>query len=114
MVNGLGADVRRFWYVDERGQVFTAESVQAGAKAVLMREDKTAPNPRIILRDLYQGDWLAGMERLSKTPPAFLPSHCYLAELDESPFVEDGLRSAPHRQLHSLVVGIPREPGDES
>jgi hypothetical protein len=114
MVNGLGTNVLHFWYADEHGQIHAAEQVSPGSQAVLVRREEPVPNARNPLRELFTADWLQSMERLAKKPAAFLPPRCYLAELDDTPFVEDGLGGTKHRKCRSLVLGILREPGDEN
>jgi hypothetical protein len=156
MVNGLGADIRRFWYRDEQGGLFTATDVPAGGLAVLANAPEPpsskpdprtaepgpapkgvrvgpkvaiplppvdpAPAKRVVepqppgpgdLRALFTSDWLSAQRRLGETPAQALQPRSYLAELDDAPFIEDGLRNAKSRKCHSLVIGMNKEPEKE-
>jgi hypothetical protein len=115
MVNGLGADVRKLWYADETGALYEAGPITSGAQAVLTpaREKLTDKTNAYRLRSLFASDWV----RIAQTAPTgvknLLCRHSYLAELDESPFIEDGMRSAKTRKCRSVVIGFPREGEDE-
>jgi hypothetical protein len=115
VVNGLGAEVRRFWYADERGRLHTAEGVAPGAPAVLTPTEVTVRGDAGAgLRKAYQGDWLMTMADLPRHPELYLAPGSYLAEMEAAPFVEEGLRGARADRLWSLVLGTLKGAGDES
>ncbi len=51
-------------------------------------------------------DWLKNIERLKITPEKYLRPGCYIAVLDTSPFIEEGLRKVTEKQYSSIVYGI--------
>jgi hypothetical protein len=116
MVNGLGADVRRFWYADKDGLLYAAADVPAGGQAVLEATGARLPQPaaRKSWRQFYVSDWLNGLKELAKDPRPWLPPGCYCAALDAAPFIEDGLRHARSRKCRSVVLGLLKEQGDEN
>jgi hypothetical protein len=110
IVNGLGAEIKKLLYADETGAVFTASRVAEGAQAVLEPASQSASSRD--LRDLYTQDWLTKMEAATKAPHTLLRPRSYVAILDASPFVEDGLANAKYRQTRAIVIGTPKEGGD--
>jgi hypothetical protein len=114
MANLLGANLSAFWYADDNGTVYTAGAVAAGGHAGLTPAAIHLKPSSDLLRQLYSREWLQGASDAVKNPENYLLPRTYLAILDESPFVEDGLRHAKHRQYRSLVLGILKEAGDES
>ena len=111
MVNGLGAEVRRFWYVDEKNQIYTAAQVAPGARAILQAENKGVPPVQAhALRQIFVNEnWLSPIQDMTAHPERRLKPRSYLAELDDSPFLEDALRNARTRNCHALVLGMLRE-----
>ncbi len=114
MVNGLGAEIRRFWYVDEKEQPYFAAQVAPGARAILtpmngqgFKEDLTQP-----MRSVLGGTWLTTMQTISTNPLRRLRPRSYLAELDDSPFLEDALPNARTRKCRALVVGYLKDSGE--
>ncbi len=115
VVNGLGADVRRFWYADEQGQIHTAEGVRAGARAALAATDtKVQADGANGPARAYQADWLVTLGNVVKYPERHLVPGSYLAELEAAPFVEEGLAGARAERCWSLVLGTLKGAGDES
>ena len=58
------------------------------------------------LRQLYGGDWLKEARQFRATPERYLSPWTYLADVEGTPFVEDGLPGAQKENCRSLVVGI--------
>jgi hypothetical protein len=107
MKNFLPVDVRRFSYVDEKWQLHQAENVAAGAEAKLKQSEKEGivaianmANP------LSSSGWKNNMDQLAANPQRYLRPGTYLAEVDDSPFLENCLRNARQRKAHALIVGI--------
>jgi hypothetical protein len=112
IVNGLGAAIRRFWYADDKGQIHAAENVPAGARAMLTLTEKESPGKaRTTMQNILTGSWMSGMQLMAASPQHYLRAGLYLAEVDDSPFLEDALRNARTRKVHALVVGF-RSPGE--
>jgi hypothetical protein len=116
MVNGLGAAIEQFWYADEKGQIYTAQQIQPGAEAVLsVTKDPTTIEARAdLLRGLYTNEWLDTVRTVQANARHTLLPRSYLATLDASPFLEDGLRNAKTRKYRSMVLGLPRDNDDEN
>ena len=62
------------------------------------------------LRGIFASeDWIGNINRLKTEPDKFLNSGCYIATLNESPFIEDGLRKTTEKSYSSIVYGILNE-----
>jgi hypothetical protein len=110
MVNGLGAAIRRFWYADAKGQIHAAEDIAAGARTMLKLTEKECPAAPVTFQSVLASvSWMAKMKDLAEHPQNYLRPGLYLAEMDETPFLEEPLRSAQKRNLHALVVGFSQQ-----
>jgi hypothetical protein len=114
MVNGLGAEIRHFWYVDEKGHLYAAEQVAPGARAMLTEKNLHTIAPGAIkpMRGDFSENWLTSLHTFTTNPASHLRPRSYLAELDDSPFLEDALRNARNRKCRALVVGYLKETGE--
>jgi hypothetical protein len=110
--NGLGAGIRELWLADAQGRVYRAGPVAAGAQAALLRQEGQAEGSPAALRLAYAGDWLDALKRLAAEPRGCLRPGCYVAVLEGSPFIEDGLRTYQSRKGGSVVFGILKEAPD--
>lgn len=108
IVNGLGAEIRRFWYADNDKLVYTAAEVAPGARVTLEAANADIPDqPGEDLRLIYLSDnWLLKMQEILQTPLRRLRPQSYLAELDDSPFLEDALPGVGTRKCHAFVLGL--------
>jgi hypothetical protein len=108
IVNGLGADIRQVWVADRSGKIYKAENVRAGAPATL-----SLTGLRIGMDDLREpfrdANWPEKMKYIEQNAAQYLTPGTYLAALDASPFVEDGLKDVKSRKAHTLVYGISAE-----
>ena len=107
LVNGLGVDVRELWLADWNGKVYRANKIVAGASAELtlqpnMRIGGTADGLRTAFVDY---DWF-DMSRWTKGPQVLLMQGSYIAVLDSSPFIDEGLRNVAVRKTESVVYGV--------
>jgi hypothetical protein len=108
IVNGLGADIRRLWVADRSGKIYKAENIRAGAQATLSTADLQAG--RDDLREPFRdGNWLEKMKYMEQNAAQYLIPGSYLAVLDASPFVEEGLKDVKTRKARSLVYGVSAE-----
>ncbi len=106
MKNFLSVDIRRFSYVDDKGQLHTAENVAAGAEVKLKQSEKEAmPKNATMTNPLSSNGWKNNIHQMATNPQRYLRPGMYLAEADESPFLEDCLRNARQRKAHSIIVG---------
>jgi hypothetical protein len=116
MVNGLGAAINHFWYADAKGQIHVAEDVAPGARAPLtLTEKECQVKPHAMQSFLFgPNKWELNVQTVLRNPQNYLHPGLYLAEADDSPFLEDALRNARTRKLHTLVVGFGKhaEKGD--
>jgi len=109
VVNGLGADINELWLADLDGKVYSAKEIRAGAEAKLSLKNFGIVQKRAGLRGLFTGEWLAEMKAAERDPQLYLGPGCYLAALDVSPFVEEGLKGVETRKAHTLVYGVGAE-----
>ena len=59
------------------------------------------------LRGIFTSDdWIENIKRLKRSPEKYLRPGCYIATLDTSPFIEEGLRNVTDKQYRSVVYGI--------
>jgi len=111
MVNGLGAAIRRFWYADAKGQIHMAEIVAPGARALLTLTEMECQGQANAMRSLLSGPnkLMSNRQMVVRNPQHYLHAGLYLAEVDDSPFLEDALRNAGTRKLHAIVVGFGKQ-----
>jgi hypothetical protein len=117
ITNGLGVDIKTFWLMDEAGRVFSAAEVGAGQQAAL-QPAKLPPlsGPREAaprdpsLRPLFlEGEWAHLTGKVAKSPQLALVPGSYLAIVESSPFLEQGLEGAHRRATDSAVLGLMAE-----
>jgi hypothetical protein len=107
VVNGLGADIRALWLADRDGKIYSAKEVRAGAETKLSLASVGLVENKNGLRELFTvGGWLGGMRTVEGNPQHILAPGCYLAALDTSPFVEEGLKGVETRKAQTLVYGV--------
>jgi hypothetical protein len=110
IVNGLGAHIRKLWLADRSGRVFSASDIAPGRKVALASgsEQVSAPeSPRTLHALFHQVAIGSHSETLESAGVGYLAPGSYLAELEESPFLERGLYVKSARiQQRSWVYGI--------
>jgi hypothetical protein len=106
LVNGLGAPIHQVWWADGSGRIYSAANVPAGAQAEVKPTGAQAAGQPSALRRTVSQDWLAQFKALAEQPQAVLMPNCYLAVLDGSPFIEEGLKNVKTRKARNLVYGI--------
>jgi hypothetical protein len=106
IVNGLGADIRQLWWAEGDGKVYSAENVQAGAHASLKLTELWTRGEVAGLREAFRSNWEDQIKHYSQTPLETLEAGCYLAVLDSSPFLEEGLRGSVSRKALTIVYGV--------
>lgn len=105
VVNGLGADIQSLWVADRNGEIHMAINIQAGAQAKLSLTGSRAAGDDL-REPLGDNDWLGKMKYIEQNAGQYLMPGCYLAVLDSSPFVEEGLKDVKTRKARTLVYGI--------
>ena len=111
MVNGLGAAISHFWYADAQGQIHEVEDVAPGARALLTLTEKECQAPvRTMQSILFNSQkWASEIQMVVQKPQDYLRPGFYLAEVEDSPFLEEALRNARTRKLHALIVGFSKQ-----
>jgi hypothetical protein len=110
ILNGLGNNIKSFWFADDQGRIHRAAGLEAGQRAALdLSEDRLPATPAATMRNLYENDWLQSCRQLRANPEQYLKPLTYLAEVEGSPFLEEALHRAKDRNMHSLVLGIVKE-----
>jgi hypothetical protein len=107
LVNRLGVDIKELHLADEKGQLHGAENIAAGARVVLKpRKARIKPQPiggRAVFATRNPG-------RFAKDLPGdveqILLPRTYLAVVEGSPFLEQGLKGAQVRAMPSVVLGL--------
>jgi hypothetical protein len=108
-VNGLGSRVLSLLLADSTGNLYQAAGIEAGQKAALhpvssevtLRE-RLGPNGLFLRTGFGEHS-----DQLSTNAVAYLIPGTYLAELEESPFVERGLSSPnARRRSRAFVYGL--------
>ncbi len=111
-VNGLKAPIKQLWLADGQGNIHSATNISEGGETALRPTGEQARGEMGALHKVYLGGWLGQAERLRHDPPALLAPGTYLAILDGTPFLEEGLRVVRERQGESVVFGIMKGAGD--
>jgi hypothetical protein len=106
LVNGLGAEINQVWWADGSGRIHSATNVPAGAQATLQVTGLTAVAAPSQLREAFSEDWLKQFKKIAEQPQTVLMPNSYLAVLDTSPFVEEGLKGVKTRKARNLVYGV--------
>jgi hypothetical protein len=117
-VNGLGADIRKLWVADGDGKVYYAQDIIKGAEVPLAPEPggrrvegPTARNGRGVakagaLRSAFATNWAGNVNAFIGNPTKYLRPGTYIALLDGTPFIAEGLKGAKPRKSRSVVYGI--------
>jgi hypothetical protein len=114
LVNALPADIKTVWVADEKGMLYSAGKVAAGQRVSLERSGKYTlkPSPPDRWRRLYaNSDWVNTALIASQRPADVLGPRMYLAVVEGSPFLEQGLQGAAVRESASVVLGVMAEGG---
>ena len=62
---------------------------------------------RTSLRAIFASyNWIKNMEHLNINPQKYLRPGCYIATLEATPFIEEGLRDVTEKRYSSIVYGI--------
>jgi hypothetical protein len=106
VVNGLGAEIKRLWWAERNGRVYSVQNVQAGAAAPLKLTEMRTRGEVAGLREAFRSEWWDKIKQYSQNPLDVLEAGCYLAALDSSLFLEDGLRGNVSRKALTVVYGV--------
>jgi hypothetical protein len=107
VVNALGADIVSLLVADGEGRLYSCGRVPAGAEETLRPAPAGLSAGGRPWRDVYTAvDWGMKDSTVIDKPAAWLRPDTYLAVVEQSPFIEPGLRGAAVRQAPSVVLGV--------
>jgi hypothetical protein len=107
IVNGLGAGIRQLWWADSAGNIYNATNIPAGAESNLTPINiQTGANADQLRLRFSDTDWLSTFNNIEANPRELLMPNSYLAVLDASPFIEEGMGNVNTRNAKTLVYGI--------
>jgi hypothetical protein len=107
VTNGLGVHIKKLWLVDQDGKLSSADAVPAGATVTLTPTgNKVAARAKTPLRSLYQKNEWGNLGEVASAPENYLTPRSYLAVVESSPFLEQGLVGAQQRQADSYILGL--------
>ena len=108
--NALKANIGTLWVADEAGKVYMAAALPTAGRTALTLTTKKTGSSEDKLRKGFAGDWLAFVKSVAANPEEYLRPRCYIAVLEASPFLEQGLRNVGTRTGRSVVYGIMKAP----
>lgn len=110
VVNGLGGEIKQLWLADRDGRILNASNIAAGSQSELVRTSLQTTGEAGKLREVLSVDaWLSHFRLIEQTPQQYLMPNSYLAIIEASPFVEEGLKNAKTRRARTLVYGLSAE-----
>jgi hypothetical protein len=113
VVNGLGADIKELWLADRQGRIYHATNLAAGASVKLMSQgNSVASGAADILRSAFDSQWFD--VSVVSDPNRSLIRDCYIAVMDRSPFLEEGMSAVRERKSEAVVYGLIQGPGNEN
>lgn len=104
-VNGLGGHIKTLWYMDADGMIFKAENIAAGLRATLSPSGSQENGKKKKLRKVYAAKNWIGKFALND-PISFLRRNTYVAEVNESLFIEQALDNIKSDNSRSIVIGL--------
>ena len=106
-VNGLGVSVKRLIYADGKGELWRAEAIAAGDEVKLTPLGRIASATPFVFHDLLtNAEWRRAPENLTERPERFLRPNAWIAVLDDSPFLDEGIGEVSDRKVEAVVYGI--------
>lgn len=112
-VNGLGVPIRSLRLADDKGVIYQGSNIEPGASINLQKTTERPAQTNIgVMRNIFASNWASLVEPDVVTPE--LQPRTYIAELDRSPFLEEGLKGVKKKQSAARVYGIMKGPGDEN
>jgi hypothetical protein len=106
VINGLGAHIQDLRFADAKGKIYSATDIPAGVQAVLEPVSSRASNAPDALRRIFNSDWIKAIENFFTNTDTFLRPGCYIALLNSSPFIEEGIQNVQSRKTQTVVYGI--------
>ncbi len=107
VVNGLGSGVQKLTVAWHDGKVYAAGPIPAGARAILNHTGAAAAPSIGDIRQLLDGEHFKASQRLTGEQYRYLSAGTYVAELDESVFLEQAIPVKEHNQ-QAVVLGVMR------
>jgi len=114
-VNGLGADITRLVVADTKNRIYEARKIKAGASIQMKPIAKTgaAATGTLTARFIYtNGSRHENIYNNTKVIQSVLTPETYYAEIESSPFIQEGLSGNAYRNYKSIVLGKRIEIGE--
>lgn len=110
--NGLGADIAELYVTDAEGRYHTASNVAAGQQ-VRLNAPATGPamsvTPVLMRQKIFANQiWPSEIDEVVRHPRNYMQPNTYIAVLNTSPFVAEGLAGA-ERTDRTVVFGLAKE-----
>ncbi|MBF0502688.1 MAG: hypothetical protein HQM09_21315 [Candidatus Riflebacteria bacterium] len=107
VVNGLGAPITNLWLEDSGRRYFTGGSIPAGAEGRLSQTSgPTNDAPASEMHDVFSSAWSGAAQTVFSSAIARLRAGTYIARLDGTPFLENGLADIGKNERVTVVYGI--------
>ena len=105
----MGADIKSLWVARSDGTILTGQDIAPGPPATLMTTAQKCGGEPGSLNELFGLDWLDQAGALAKNPAEYLRPGCYVAVIEDAPFLEQGLSQTQSRKMQSIVFGIMKD-----
>ena len=96
-------DPHRHWEITDQLLKRSYNIKTSRARGILKIHAEGTTNLRAIFAS---GNWIENIERLKISPEKYLRPGCYIASLESSPFIEEGLPNVTETQYSAVVYGI--------
>lgn len=108
--NALGGAIKELYLADASGLIWRASRVRDTAEVRLSLTTLRASGGEDAIRKIYAGDWLGTMPTAEKAPAILRPG-CYMALMEDCPFLTSGLAKVQSRRGSAVVYGIMKRDG---
>jgi hypothetical protein len=102
----LGADLRSFYLASADGKIYAASNVEAELEMKLQATELQAVGKHGKLAEAFAAVWIQAADRIAGQPAEYLTPGCYVAVMDDAPFLPQGLQQTQSRALGTVVFGI--------
>lgn len=104
VTNGLGQKITHMLYVDGSGDVWEVKDLETGGKTLAQATGASATSERPELwHDIFKGDWF---NHHLNTKDLIQNRHTYMAQVERSPFLDEGPKKVSDWQENSFIYGI--------
>ncbi|MCY2931076.1 MAG: hypothetical protein NTV86_16630 [Planctomycetota bacterium] len=104
--NALGGAIKELYLADASGRIWRAEGLAEAAESRLSSTGLKARGGEGGLRKVYAESWLNQTAAIAREPAGFLRPGCYVAVMENCPFLTAGLAKTQSRRGQAVVYGI--------